>query len=127
MNELAHKINDFYRRLGSVCPKYKNIRVTPEDLGDEYVLSEILYDVEDNIYTYEGAAELCHKLRHIKKTHSGIKTIGKVMMIIGIIFMLGTAGASDLDTISLTQTMIQLVISLSVTTLGFIINKKMED
>jgi hypothetical protein len=110
-----------------VCPKYKNIKVSANDLADDYVVSEILCDVEDHNCTYESAIDLCRQLKHIKKTHRVLKAIGVVLMIVGFILMLGTAGASDLNSIPFTQIIVQATISLCVSALGLMIIKKMED
>lgn len=127
MKKVVYEVNQFYRVLGTVCPKYKNISVTTDDLKDDHILSEVLYDLEDNVYTYEGAMELYYEVQRLKDKHKVIKTIGVILMVVGFVFMLGTAGASDLNTIPFAQIMIQLIMSLSITALGFIIIKKLED
>lgn len=131
MKNITYEINQFYRILGTECPKYKNIRVTENDLKDENILSEVLYDIEDNVYVYEGAEELYHDIRYyVNKKNTAykiIKFIGVTLMIFGFIFMLGTAGATDLNTISFQQTIIQSIISLSAVILGLAIINKMEE
>ena len=124
---VAYEVNQFYKTLGTECPKYKNIKVTTKDLDDEFILSEILYDVEDDVYVYEGANELSNKLRHINKSHKIAKAIGIAFILIGFIFMLGTAGASDLGNISLIQTIVQAAISLGVVALGLVVISKTEE
>ena len=50
-----------------------------------------------------------------------IKTIAGIMMAMGFILALGTAGSSDIDAISYSQTLVQLAISIGVSLLGYAI------
>jgi hypothetical protein len=125
MKQIAQEINQFYRVLGTECPKYRNITVTAKDLKNENILSEVLYDIEDNIYVYEGAEELSHKIRHSTSKKKAIHSIGIIFIALGFIFVLGTAGASDLGEISFGQIISQIAIGFGISTVGFII-KKME-
>jgi hypothetical protein len=110
-----------------VCPKYKGIKVDVNDLMNDSILSEILYDIEDNMTVYEGAEELRNFIKHQRhKQNIGykiIQTIGTILITLGFVFILGTAGASDNDAISFAQIIIQIVISFGISTLGLIIKK----
>lgn len=123
MNQIVQEVNQFYKTLGTVCPKYKNINVTTEDLKDEFILSEVLYDLEDNVYVYEGAEELYDKMQHLVHKKKATYNIGRVLIVIGFLLMLGTAGASDLNNISFNQIITQLAISLCITMFGLMISR----
>jgi membrane-associated PAP2 superfamily phosphatase len=131
---IVREINTFYRVLGTECPKYRNIRVTEDDLKNELILSEVLYDLEDNVYVYEGAEELYHDIihRNNKKRSicNAVTIIGITLIIAGFLLVLGTAGASDLNTIPFSQMILQTIIGLGITIVGFITLKiinKMEE
>jgi hypothetical protein len=133
MNQIAQKINQFYSTLGTVCPKYKNISVTADDLKDDDVLSEVLYDLEDNAYAYEGATELYRDI--VRRTNKKrqicnvIGVIGAIVIALGFFLMVGTEGASYLDNIPLSQIIVQSIIGLAIMAFGFItlvIAKKLE-
>lgn len=124
---IAYEVNQFYKTLGNVCPKYKNVRIKAEDLAKELTLSDIIYDIEGNSNVYESATELRAKLNGIKRKHKIARGIGSILAAVGFICILGTAGASDLGNISLVQTVVQAVISLGVSALGLAVIKKMED
>jgi hypothetical protein len=130
MNKTIREINNFYRILGTVCPKYKNIRVTENDLKDENILSEVLYDIEDNVYVYEGAEELYHDIKYYtnkkRYIYNAVKVIGTTLIIIGLFALLGTAGASDLGNISISQILIQILLGVIIFALGLITLNKME-
>lgn len=127
MQNIVYEVNQFYQTLGTVCPKYKGIKVDVNDLMNDNILSEILYDIEDNIYVYEGAEELRNFIKHQRHKQSLgykiIQTIGTILITLGFVFILGTAGASDNDAISFAQIIIQIVISFGISMLGFIIKK----
>lgn len=134
MNKTIREINNFYRVLGTECPKYKNIRVTEDDLKNEFILSEVLYDIEDNVYVYEGAEELCRDIKHHtnkrKYIYNAVKVIGTTMLITGILLIIGTAGESDLNNMPFAQIISQITMGFGMSTLGFIttkIIKKLED
>lgn len=134
MDKIIREINTFYRVLGTECPKYKNIRVTESDLKNEHILSEVLYDIEDNVYVYEGAEELCHDIRHYTNTrkyiYNAVKVLGITLIIAGVLLILGTAGESDLNGMPFAQIISQITMGAGISTLGFIatkIIKKLED
>ena len=125
MNQITQEINQFYRILGTECPKYRNISVTAEDLKDEHVLSEVLYDLEDNVYVYEGAEELAYKIQHSISRKvaicNAVGIVGIVFITLGFLLILGTAGASDLGKIGFSQIISQVIIGFGIITVGFII------
>lgn len=127
MQNIVYEVNQFYQTLGTVCPKYKGIKVDVNDLMNDNILSEILYDIEDNIYVYEGAEELRNFIKHQRHKQNIVykimQTIGTILITLGFVFILGTAGASDNDAISFTQIIIQIVISFGISMLGFFIKK----
>jgi hypothetical protein len=125
--KLKKEVNNFYAALGEVCPKYKNIGVATDDLCDTLVLYEVLCDIKDNMYAYEGTEKLYYQILWFMNQQKIIHKIGIVAIIIGFILMLGTAGASDRNSIPFNQIMVQLVISLGIMVLGFIIIKKVEE
>jgi hypothetical protein len=121
---IVREINQFYRIIGTECPKYKNIRVTKDDLKDEFILSEVLYDIEDNVYVYEGADELYEDVKYYadkkRYIYNAVKAIGIICIVIGFLTILGTAGASDLGQISMSQIISQISMGLIVAIVGFI-------
>ncbi len=134
MNQITQEINKFYQTLGTVCPKYRNVSVTAEELKNENVLSEVLYDLKDNVYAYEGAEELSHKIQRCTNRKraicNAVSAIGAIVIALGFFMMIGTEGASYISNISLSQIIIQSVISLGVIMLGLIIiiiAKKLEE
>ena len=124
---VAYEVNQFYRTLGNVCPKYKNVRISAEDLAKELTLSDIIYDIEGNSNVYESATELRAKLNGIKRKYRIARGIGSILAAVGFICILGTAGASDLGNISLVQTVVQAAISLGAVVLGLAIISKTEE
>jgi hypothetical protein len=126
MKNIVYEVNQFYQTLGTVCPKYKGIKVDVNDLMNDNILSEILYNIEDNICV-EGAEELRNFIKHQRHKqnirYKIIQTIGTILITLGFVFILGTAGASDNDAISFAQIIIQIVISFGISMLGLIIKK----
>lgn len=124
MNKITNEVNQFYKVLGTECPKYKNIRVTKDDLKDENILSEVLYDIKDNVYVYEGAQELYRNIKHHtnrkRSICNAVTIMGITLIVAGLLLVLGTAGASDLNNIPFSQIISQTIIGFGVSTIGFI-------
>lgn len=121
---LKKQLNHFYSCLALEDKTYENCHITMADLGNKECLAEILYDLNDNYFTYEGTSTLCRKVEHLLHRHNKIDTISKMIIGVGLAIMIGTVGAGDLNTISYAQIVAQSLISISIMGIGFILYKR---
>ncbi len=128
---LKNKINRFYATLATVDIAYDNCIVSTEDLNNISVLNEVLYDLEDNFFTFEGIYELHRQvLKHMHKIETYKKTCCNVAIaigIVGILLAIGIAGSDQLGSISFLNTLIGSGISLGLMGIGSILYIKGEN
>lgn len=66
-NKLVKELNKFYATLATEDSAYNNCYVTKEDLKNMDCINAIMYDLEDNCFTYEDSLALYREVKNYKK------------------------------------------------------------
>lgn len=99
-SKLVNQINNFYAALATEEPIYHNCYVTKKDLDNRDVISEILYDLNDNVLVHGGATSLYREVKHFmrKRRINIARLIETILVILSICLMLW-AGISWLEVV----------------------------
>lgn len=128
---LRNKINRFYSLLATIDDTYNNCMVTLEDLTNISIMEEVLYDLEENFYTFEDSRKLYHQvMKHIDKTERHRKLCfnsAVILATLGGLLTYGVAGSSDLDRLSMSQIIMWTVVGMIVIGISRIIYIKGEN
>ena len=128
---LKNKINRFYSTLATVDVSYDNYRVSVEDLKNPDILEEILYDLEENFFSFDYCRKLhrqvLKQLHRVEVTKKVLLTVASIMIFGGLLLAAGSEGSDYLGRITFTQAVLGGIAGIIIMGIGTILYKKGEN